>query len=156
MAIMAIWPFLAVMAHMAMADSKTNMAIIQYGQLTQQSWFQLSSTFHSKVMAIWSFVLGAYIVTYTLKITRLEPNLPPLEGIELQRFKRHFWKWHGSGNKMGGWPLLGFDFEQCSPRHSHCEFSLACECFLSNLFAFHTLWSRNLTFTFYPAAIHSG
>ena len=27
MAIMAIWPFLAVMAHMAMADSKTNMAI---------------------------------------------------------------------------------------------------------------------------------
>ena len=53
----------------------------------------------------------AYIVTYTLKITRLEPNLPPLEGIELQRFKRHFWKWHGSGNKMGGWPLLGFDFE---------------------------------------------
>ena len=28
MAIMAIWPFLAVMAHMAMADSKTNMAIM--------------------------------------------------------------------------------------------------------------------------------
>ena len=50
-------------------------------------------------------------MTYTLKITRLEPNLPPLEGIELQRFKRHFWKWHVSGNKMGGWPLLGFDFE---------------------------------------------
>ena len=116
MTIMAIWPFLAVMAHMAMADSKTNMAIMgikwkSMEKLTQQSWFQLSSTFHSKVMAIWNFVLGAYIVTYTLKITRLEPNLPPLEGIELQRFKRHFWKWHGSGNKMGGWPLLGFDFE---------------------------------------------
>ena len=123
MAIMAIWPFLAVMAHMAMADSKTNMAImgIQWKsmeKLTQQSWFQLSSTFHSKVMAIWSFVLGAYIVTYTLKITRLEPNLPPLEGIELQRFKRHFWKWHGSGNKMGGWPLLGFDFEVLKNRSS--------------------------------------
>ena len=71
MAIMAIWPFLAVMVHMAMADSKTNMAImgIQWKsmeKLTQQSWFQLSSTFHSKVMAIWSFVLGAYIVTYTI------------------------------------------------------------------------------------------
>ena len=50
-------------------------------------------------------------MTYTLKITRLEPNLPPLEGIELQRFKRHFWKWHGSGNKTGGWPILGFDFD---------------------------------------------
>ena len=81
------------MAIMAMADGNINMAImgIQWKsmeKLTQQSWFQLSSTFHSKVMAIWSFVLGAYIVTYTLKITRLEPNLPPLDHLPPQEYQK--------------------------------------------------------------------
>ena len=30
--------------------------------------------------------------------------------MELERFLRHFWKWHGKGNKMGAWRILGFDF----------------------------------------------
>merc|ERR1719319_1942447 len=41
---------------------------------------------------------------------------------------------------------------QCWHCYSHCELSLACECFLSNLFAFHTLWSKNLTFHFLPGS----
>ena len=62
MAIMVIWPFLAVMAIMAMSDGNNNMAImdIQWKsmeKLTHQCCFQLISTYHSKVMAIWTRVL---------------------------------------------------------------------------------------------------
>ena len=66
MAISAITAKNGHIAIKAMANGNITTAIIgiqwkSMEKLTQQSWFQLSSTFHSKVMAIWSFVLGAYI-----------------------------------------------------------------------------------------------
>ena len=69
------------MALMAMADGSTNMAIrsIQskcIEKLTQLCWLQLIWTFQSKVMAIWTLVVGAYIVSYNVKMFDLSKSYP--------------------------------------------------------------------------------
>ena len=75
---------MANMALMAMAYGNNSMALmgIQWKsmeKLNKQCWFQLNSTYPSEVMAIWTFILEAYIVTYTLRMTCPGQNLPTSE-----------------------------------------------------------------------------
>ena len=45
-------------------------------KLTQMCWLQLIRTFQSKVMAIWTLVVGAYIVSYNVKMFDLSKSYP--------------------------------------------------------------------------------
>ena len=58
------------------------------------------------------------------------PKVQSPEGIELQRFLRHFWKWHGMWTKMAAWKNLDLDFgvHKNHPTSVKCighEFNLA-------------------------------
>ena len=72
---------MAIMELVAMADGSTNMAIrsIQWKsikKLTQLCWLQLVWTLQSKVKAIWTLVVGAYIVSYNVKMFHLSKSYP--------------------------------------------------------------------------------
>ena len=51
-----------------------------------------------------SYFLHKLLLDTNCKNGTFLPNLPTPEIIGLERKRKQFWKWHGTMNKMGGWP----------------------------------------------------